>query len=33
MCQPRMLEDRVYFHFLVAAEHDLCAFAMDVDGV
>ena len=33
MCQPRMLEDRVYLHSLIAAEHDVRGFAVDAEGL
>ncbi len=31
MCQPRILEDRVYLYSLIAAEHDMRSFAVDVE--
>lgn len=33
MCQPMVLEDRVYLHSLMAAEHDVRGFAIDFNGV
>jgi hypothetical protein len=33
MCQPQMLENRVYLHSLMAAEHDVQGFALDVTGI
>jgi hypothetical protein len=31
--QPRVLESRVYLQSLLAGEHDLCSYAVDVDNV
>ena len=33
MCQPRVLEDRVYLYSLMAAEHDVRGYAVDIEGV
>ena len=33
MCQPRILDDRVYLHSLIAAEHDLRGFSVDTHGI
>jgi hypothetical protein len=33
MCQPRVHDDRVYLHSLIAAEHDVRGYAVDVDSV
>jgi hypothetical protein len=33
MCQPRVLDDRVYLHSLMAAEHDVRGFALDASGM
>jgi hypothetical protein len=33
MCQPTVLDDRVYVHSLMAAEHDVRSFAVDGEGV
>jgi hypothetical protein len=33
MCQPRVQEDRVYLHSLIAAEHDVRGYAVDVERV
>jgi hypothetical protein len=33
MCQPRVQEDSVYLHSLIAAEHDVRGYAVDVEGV
>jgi hypothetical protein len=33
MCQPRVHGDRVYLHSLIAAEHDVRGYAVDIDGV
>jgi hypothetical protein len=33
MCQPRFLDDRVYLHSLIAAEHDVGGYAIDADKV
>ena len=33
MCQPIVQEDRVYLHSLIAAEHDVRGYAVDVERV
>jgi len=33
MCQPTILDDRVYVHSLIAAEHDLRSYASDAEKV
>ncbi|MGZ4850500.1 MAG: DUF4152 family protein [Candidatus Bathyarchaeia archaeon] len=33
MCQPMVLGDRVYLHSLMAAEHDVRSYALDIDNV
>jgi hypothetical protein len=33
MCQPTVLDDRVYVHSLIAAEHDLGSYAVDAEKV
>lgn len=33
MCQARVLENRVYLHSLIAAEHDVRSYAIDVENV
>ena len=33
MCQPIMQKDRVYLHSLIAGEHDVRGFAVDVESV
>ncbi len=33
MCQPRVLEDRVYLYSLMAAEHDVRGYAVDIEEV
>jgi hypothetical protein len=33
MCQPRVLDDGVYLHSLIAAEHDLRGFSVDAQEV
>jgi len=33
MCQPRVQEDRVYLYSLMAAEHDVRGYAVDVERV
>jgi hypothetical protein len=33
MRQPRVQEDSVCLHSLIAAEHDVCGYAVDVEGV
>ncbi len=33
MCQPRVLEDRVYLHSLISGEHDVRGFAVDAEGL
>ena len=33
MCQPRILDDRVYLHSLIGAEHDVRSYAVDVEKV
>ena len=33
ICQPVMHENRVYLHSLIAAEHDVRGYAVDVEGV
>ncbi len=33
MCQPRILEDRVYLYSLIAAEHDVRSYAVDAENV
>jgi hypothetical protein len=33
MCQPRILNDRVYLHSLIAAEHDVRSYAVDAEKV
>jgi hypothetical protein len=33
ICQPRIREDRVYLHSLIAAEHEVRGFATDVNDV
>lgn len=33
MCQPTMLDNRVYLNSLIAAEHDVRGYAVDVDGI
>jgi len=33
MCQPIRQENRVYLYSLMAAEHDICGFAVDVEGL
>jgi hypothetical protein len=32
-CQPRMLSDGVYLQSIMAGEHDLCGFAVDVADI
>lgn len=32
-CQPKILEDKVYIHSLMAAEHDILGYAADINGV
>lgn len=33
MCQPRILDDKVYLHSLIAAEHDMRGFSVDKGGI
>ena len=33
MCQPRVLDDRVYLHSLIAAEHDVRGYSIDNSGI
>jgi hypothetical protein len=33
MCQPRLLDNRVYLHSLIANEHDVRSFSVDTLGV
>ena len=33
MCQPRLLDNRVYLHSLIANEHDVPSFSVDTLGV
>ena len=33
MCQPMVQEDRVYLYSLMAAEHDVCGYAVDVERI
>lgn len=33
LCQPIIQEDRVYLNSLIAAEHDVRGFAVDVEGI
>jgi hypothetical protein len=33
MCQPRIIENSIYLHSLIAAEHDIRGFAVDLDGL
>ncbi len=33
MCQPRVLDNRVYLHSLIANEHDVRGFSVDMQGV
>ncbi|MGD0644397.1 MAG: DUF4152 family protein [Candidatus Bathyarchaeia archaeon] len=33
MCQPRVLDERVYLYSLIAAEHDVRSYAVDIEGI
>jgi len=33
MCQPEVQEDHVYLYSLIAAEHDVCSFAVYAERV
>ena len=33
MCQPRIIENSIYLHSLIAAEHDIRGFAVDSEGI
>ena len=33
MCQPRLLDDRVYLYSLIASEHDVRSYAVDIEGI
>jgi hypothetical protein len=33
MCQPRIIENIIYLHSLIAAEHDIRGFAVDSEGI
>ena len=33
MCQPRIIENSIYLHSLIAAEHDIRGYAVDSEGV
>ena len=33
MCQPRILDDRIYLYSLIAAEHDIHVYAVDAEKV
>ncbi len=33
MCQPRFLDNHVYLHSLIAAEHDIRGFSVDSEGI
>ena len=33
MCQPRILDDNVYLHSLIAAEHDVRGFSVDTQDI
>ena len=33
MCQPRVLDDKVYLHSLIAAEHDMRGFSVDTQNI
>jgi hypothetical protein len=33
MCQPKIFDDRVCLHSLIAAEHDVRSYALDVEKI
>jgi hypothetical protein len=33
MCQPRVLDDRIYLHSLIGGEHDVRSYAVDAEKV
>ena len=33
MCQPRIIENSIYLHSLIAAEHDIRGYAVDSEGI